>query len=107
EELRELREEINAARRREREARRAAPAAAGRAERDRDRRLGAASTRPAQGEQALRELDQPLPPTGPLAAGDPVEAPGLGVHGTIAAIEGDEAEVVGPAGHRLRLPLPP
>src|SRR4029453_11298085 len=36
---------------------------------------------------------------------DPGEAPGLGVHGTIAAIEGDEAEVVGPAGHRLRLPL--
>jgi DNA mismatch repair protein MutS2 len=105
EELRALREEINAARRREREARRAAPAAAGRAQRDRDRRLGAASTRAAQAEQALRALDQPLPLTGPLAAGDPVEAPGLGVHGTIAAIEGDEAEVVGPAGHRLRLPL--
>ena len=81
------------------------PAAAVRAERDRDRRLGAASTRAAQAEQALRALDQPLPLTGPLAAGDPVEAPGLGVHGTIAAIEGDEAEVVGPAGHRLRLPL--
>jgi DNA mismatch repair protein MutS2 len=105
EELRALREEINAARRREREARRAAPAAAGRAQRDRDRRLGAASTRAAQAEQALRALDQPLPLTGPLVAGDPVEAPGLGVHGTIAAIEGDEAEVVGPAGHRLRLPL--
>ena len=29
----------------------------------------------------------------------------LGVHGTIAAIDGDEAEVVGPAGHRLRVPL--
>ena len=34
-----------------------------------------------------------------------MEAPALGVHGTIAAIEGDEAEVVGPAGHRLRVPL--
>ena len=105
EELRALRAEINAARRREREARRAAPAASVRAERDRDRRLGAASTRAARAEQELRALDQPLPLTGPLAAGDPVEAPGLGVHGTIAAIEGDEAEVVGPAGHRLRLPL--
>ena len=105
EELRALRAEINAARRREREARRAKPDAAVRAERDRDRRLGAASTRAAKAEQALRALDQPLPLTGPLAAGDPVEAPGLGVHGTIAAIEGDEAEVVGPAGHRLRLPL--
>ena len=104
-ELRALREEISVARRREREARRAAPAAAVRAERERDRRLGAASARAAQAEQALRGLDQPLPLTGPLAAGDPVEAPELGVHGTIAAIEGDEAEVVGPAGHRLRVPL--
>jgi DNA mismatch repair protein MutS2 len=104
-ELQALREEINVARRLEREARRAAPAAAVRAERDRDRRLGAASTRASQAERALRALDQPMPLTAPLAAGDPVEAPGLGVHGTIAAIEGDEAEVVGPAGHRLRLPL--
>ena len=105
EELRALREEINVARRREREARRAAPAAAVRAEQDRDRRLGAASTRATRAEQALHAFDEPLPLSGPLAAGDPVEAPGLGVHGTIAAIEGDEAEVVGPAGHRLRLPL--
>ena len=41
----------------------------------------------------------------PLAAGDPVEAPALGVRGTIAAIEGEEAEVVGAAGHRIRIPL--
>jgi DNA mismatch repair protein MutS2 len=27
------------------------------------------------------------------------------VHGTIAAIEGEDAEVVGAAGHRLRIPL--
>ena len=27
------------------------------------------------------------------------------MHGTIAAIEGEEAEVVGAAGHRLRIPL--
>jgi DNA mismatch repair protein MutS2 len=105
EELRALREEIGLARRQEREARGAAPATAVLAERERDRRLGAASTRAARAEQELRALDRPLPLTGPLAAGDPVEAPGLGVHGTIAAIEGDEAEVVGPAGHRLRLPL--
>ncbi|MGH3072211.1 MAG: Smr/MutS family protein, partial [Gaiellaceae bacterium] len=50
-------------------------------------------------------LDEPLPVTGPLAEGDPVEEPALGVHGTIAAIEGEEAEVVGAAGHRLRIPL--
>jgi len=99
-ELEALREEIRVARRRDRESRRSAPAA-----RERDRRLGAASARAAEVEQTLRALDQPLPPTGPLATGDPVEAPTLGVQGTIAAIEGDEAEVVGPAGHRLRIPL--
>ncbi len=41
----------------------------------------------------------------PLAAGDPVEAPELGVRGTIAAIDGDEAEVVGCGGHRVRIAL--
>ena len=101
EELAALREEIRVARRRDREARRAAPAAA----RERDRRLGAASERAVRAEQAIRAVDEPLAMTGPLAAGDPVEAPSLGVHGTIAAIESDEAEVVGPAGHRLRIPL--
>jgi DNA mismatch repair protein MutS2 len=101
EELAALRHEIRVARRRDREAGRAAPAAA----RERDRRLGAASERAVRVETAISALDEPLPVTGPLAAGDPVEAPSLGVHGTIAAIEGDEAEVVGPAGHRLRIPL--
>jgi DNA mismatch repair protein MutS2 len=72
---------------------------------ERDRRLGAATKRAARAERAIRELDEPLPFTGPLAAGDPVEAPGLGVHGTIAEIEGDDAEVVGAAGHRIRIPL--
>jgi DNA mismatch repair protein MutS2 len=101
EELQALREEIRAARKRDRESRRSTPAAA----RERDRRLGAASDRAELAERAIRALDEPLAPAGPLAAGDPVEAPALGVHGTIAAIEGDEAEVVGPAGHRLRIPL--
>jgi DNA mismatch repair protein MutS2 len=100
-ELAALREEIRIARRRDRESRRATPAAA----RERDRRLGAAADRAVRAERAIRELDEPLPFTGPLATGDPVEAPGLGVHGTIAAIEGEEAEVVGAAGHRLRIPL--
>lgn len=100
EELEALREEIRVARRRDRESQRSAPAA-----KERDRRLGAASDRAARAEHAIRALEEPLPLTGPLAAGDPVEAPALGVHGTIAAIEGDEAEVVGSAGHRLRIPL--
>jgi DNA mismatch repair protein MutS2 len=92
-ELDALRAEIRQARRHRRD------------EPERDRRLGAASQRAVRAERAIRELDEPLPFTGPLAAGDPVEAPTLGVHGTIAAIEGDEAEVVGAAGHRLRIPL--
>src|SRR5207244_1631027 len=41
----------------------------------------------------------------PLAVGDPVEAPALGLRGTIAAIDGDEAEVVGAAGQRVRIAL--
>jgi DNA mismatch repair protein MutS2 len=92
-ELDALRAEIRQARRHRRD------------EPERDRRLGAASKRAARAERAIRELDEPLPFTGPLATGDPVEAPGLGVHGTIAAIEGDDAEVVGAAGHRIRIPL--
>jgi DNA mismatch repair protein MutS2 len=70
-----------------------------------DRRLGAASERAARAERALRELDRPLPVLAPLAPGDPVEAPEVGVRGTIAAIDGDEAEVVGVGGQRVRIAL--
>ncbi len=105
EELRGLRDEIRAARRREQERRRAGSAAERAAERERDRRLGAASERAARVERALRETDEPLPLLAPLAAGDPVTAPDLGVRGTIAAIEGDEAEVIGGGGLRVRVPL--
>jgi len=98
-ELAALRAEIRAARRHERR-RPAAPAA----ERERDRRLGAAAERAAGAERALRDLE-PLAAPGPLAVGDPVEAPDDGVHGTIAAIEGASAEVLGPGGLRLRIPL--
>jgi DNA mismatch repair protein MutS2 len=92
-ELAAMRDEVRAARRRRR------------SEPERDRRLGAASERAAKAERAISRLDEPLVQTAPLAAGDPVEAPALGVHGTIAAIEGDAAEVVGSAGHRIRIPL--
>jgi DNA mismatch repair protein MutS2 len=104
-ELQALRDEIRAAKRRERDVRRTSSGAASRAERDRDRRLGAASARAEQAERALRAVDRPVPLTRPLAEGDPVEAPALGVRGTIASIEGDEAEVLGVAGHRVRIPL--
>jgi DNA mismatch repair protein MutS2 len=104
-ELAELRREIRAARRRETERRRAAAQAASPAERERDRRLGAASTRAARAERALRTLDEPVRTTAPLAEGDPVEAPDLGVRGTIARIEDDSAQVLGPGGTRVLVPL--
>lgn len=104
-ELRQLRDEIRAARRREQERRRADAGAAPRAERERDRRLGAASARAKRVEQALRTLDEPLETTVPLAEGDPVEAPDLGIRGTIALIDGASAHVLGPGGTRVRVPL--
>jgi DNA mismatch repair protein MutS2 len=104
-ELRALREEIRVARCREHELRRAAPAAAARVESDRDRHLAAASTRADRAERALRALESPLPLLAPLAVGDPVEAPAIGLHGTIAAIDGDAAEVIGATGQRVRIAL--
>jgi DNA mismatch repair protein MutS2 len=101
-ELQELRKEIRAARRRERERRAAGGGAV--PERERDRRLGAASDRATRAERALRSF-RPPPQTAPLAAGDPVEAADSGARGTIASIQGDTAEVVGPHGVRLRIPL--
>jgi DNA mismatch repair protein MutS2 len=102
-ELASLRDEIRAARRRQREAARVAPAPE--AERDRDRSLGAASEHAARAERELRALDDPIPIVVPLAVGDPVEAPGLGVRGTIVEIHGAEAEVSGSAGQRVRIEL--
>jgi DNA mismatch repair protein MutS2 len=91
-ELRGLRQELRAVRR-------------SRREQDQDRLLGAATDRVRRAERALGDLSGPLGSTRELAAGDPVEAPDIGVRGTIAAIRGDEAEVVGAAGQRLRIPL--
>jgi DNA mismatch repair protein MutS2 len=91
-ELRALRAEMRAARRAS-----AAP--------EIDRRLGAASERAAKAERALRELDRPLPLLAPLAPGDPVESPEVGLHGTVASIDGEEAEVVGSSGQRVRIAL--
>src|SRR5262249_41513520 len=76
-----------------------------RREPDRDRALGAATERAGRAERALRDLSGPLPVTGELAVGDPVEAPEVGVRGTVASIRGGEAEVVGAAGQRVRIPV--
>jgi len=91
-ELRALREELRSARRHKREP-------------EQDRLLGSATERASRAERALRDLSGPLPPSGALAAGDPVEAPDVGVRGTIASIRGDDAEVIGATGQRVRIPL--
>ncbi len=100
-ELGQLREEIRAARKRERERRGGAAAA----ERERDRRLGAASDLAARAERSLRSLDEPPASPAPLAEGDPVEAPELGIRGTIVRLEHGQAQVLGAGGTRIRVPL--
>ncbi len=100
-----LRAEIRAARRLERERRAASTPRALAKERERDRRLGAASERAARAGRSLRAADEPPEVTAPLAAGDTVVAPSLGVRGTIAEIVRDEAVVVGRGGLRVRVPL--
>ena len=104
-ELEALRAEIRAAKRREKERQRSKPAGERSVEGERDRHLGAASERSVRAAQALRSLHEPLPLTGPLAEGDPVEAHELGVRGTIVAIDGEDAEVAGSGGLRIRVPL--
>ena len=104
-ELRALRNEIRFARRREQQARRSASPASVEDESDRDRHLAAASTRATRAESELRALDQPLALQAPLAVGDPVVAVALGLRGTIASIDGDDAEVVGARGQRVRIAL--
>ena len=104
-ELEALRAEIRAARKLERDRRRATTPAAVAKERERDRRLGTASERAARVGRTISELEEPITQTAPLAAGDPVVAPALGVHGTIAEIVKEDALVVGRGGLRVRVPL--
>jgi DNA mismatch repair protein MutS2 len=96
-ELAEARTELAAVRSEVRAARRA------RTESAADRRLGAAVERAARAERSLRSLDEPLPVLAPLAVGDPVEVPEIGLHGTIVTLDEDEAEVVGSSGQRVRI----
>ena len=105
-ELQGLREEIRAARKLERDRRRASTPAALAKERERDRRLGAASERAARAGRAIRDADEPLTTQiAPLAAGDPVVAPELGVRGTIVELGREDAVVVGRGGLRVRVPI--
>jgi len=104
-ELEALRAEIRAARRLERERRSASTPRAIAKERERDRRLGAASERAARAAQALAAADEPLDDAAPLAPGDPVVAPSLGVRGTIVEIVRGEAVVAGRGGLRVRVPV--
>jgi DNA mismatch repair protein MutS2 len=98
-ELADARAEIAALReetRRARRTQRAAPA--------RDRHLGAAAERTRRADRAIRSLQEPKQ-VAPLAEGDPVEAPELGIRGTLARISGDQGEVVAVGGTRVRVPL--
>lgn len=102
--LDELRNEIRSARASER-SRQAEPSTplAQRAERERDRALGAASERVRRASSQISSL-APIRQTAPLAVGDPVVSSSLGVRGTIVEIAGDEAEVHAGA-LRVRVPL--
>ncbi len=104
-ELDELRHEIRAARKAEQKRRSAGTTGATRAERERDRRLGAASERSTRARHAIALASVPPQQTAPLAVGDPVVAPTVGVRGTVTEIAGDEATVLGPGGLRVRIPL--
>jgi DNA mismatch repair protein MutS2 len=107
-ELEALRGEIRAAQRAERERtrrRRAPGPATDQAARERDRRLNLASTRFREAAEALDEtLERPAAPVAPLAVGDQVRAPSLGVRGTIAGLAGNQAEVHG-GGLRVKVPV--
>jgi DNA mismatch repair protein MutS2 len=103
-ELDSLREEIRAARRRQNAVERAS-ASSRPAEQARDRRLGTASEHASRAERELDSLEEPLAVVAPLAVGDPVHAPTLGVRGTIVAIHGEMAEVAGNSGQRVRIAL--
>ena len=64
-----------------------------------------ASEHAARAERELDSLEEPLGVVAPLAVGDPVEAPTLGVRGTIVGIQGRVAEVAGSSGQRIRIEL--
>src|SRR5205814_4596833 len=64
-----------------------------------------ASEHAARAERELRRLEEPPATVAPLAVGDPVQAPTLGLRGTIVGIHGDEAEVAGSSGQRVRIAL--
>ena len=104
-ELEALRADIRAARAAERERRAGLESSPGasRAERERDRRLGAATERATRAASELSSLET-VRRTAPLAVGDPVVAPTLGVRGVIVEITGGEAEVHG-GNLRVHVPL--
>ena len=103
-ELDALRAEIRAARRLERERRRATTPKASPGARARPparRRIGTSRTRGTR----LAGGRRPVEITAPLAPGDPVIAPALGVRGTIAEIAARRPSVLGPGGLRVRVPV--
>ncbi|MGB8004330.1 MAG: Smr/MutS family protein [Gaiellaceae bacterium] len=102
-ELHAFREELRLAR--QLEATRAASLQVDAAERERDRRLGAASEHALEADRALQSLDELHSLQLEFSPGDPVIALDVGVRGTITTIEAGKAEVIGGGGVRLRVPL--
>ncbi|MDX6413580.1 MAG: mismatch repair protein MutS2 [Gaiellaceae bacterium] len=102
-ELEAFREELRLAR--QLEATRAGSVQVDTAERERDRRLGAASEHAHEADRALHGLEESRPMQVEFSPGDPVVALDVGVRGTITAIESGKAEVIGGGGLRLRVPL--
>jgi DNA mismatch repair protein MutS2 len=100
--LAELRAEIAQARREEAARRRERRGGEERG-RERDRRLGAADAATGAAREALAAMSRPIGPAAPLAVGDMVLDPLLGVRGRVVALEGGQAEVQGPTA-RLRVP---
>lgn len=103
-ELEALREEIRNARAAEKQ-RRNARRDPDEAERERDRRLGAAAERASRAGKAIAGAEEPLVALTPLAVGDPVTAPSIGVRGVIVELQAGEATVIGIGGLRVRIPL--
>ncbi len=104
-ELDALRDEVRMARRSERARSGASGPRAREQERERDRRLGAASAHAAAASQEIDAFHDPPVGSGPIAPGDAVVAPAIGIRGTVIELGPAEATVLGRGGLRARVPI--
>ena len=103
-ELADLRGAVAAARREEAARAEEGAAPVGDRARERDRRLGDASTAASRAREELRRPAAAEVDAVPVAVGDAVIDPEMGFHGTVISIDGSRAEVQGVSA-RMRLPL--